>query len=636
MLDAIRKHAKGWVAMILIGLLVISFALWGVADVFTGYGANAVASVGDKEIDIRTFQRAYEAELRGINQRLGTPLTNQQAMAFGIPTRVLGRLTTEATIEEVAAELQLGLSSDRLAGMIQSDPSLRGPTGTFDRAMLQRALGAAGLTENEYVVSRRKAAIREQLAKGLVGEMTVPSAYMEAFNTYQNEVRDADYAVLSATDLPALVEPSDDELRSFFDANTPRFKSPEFRSFHLLVVDPASVADPSSVSDEDAMQEYEQTKETRYGAPERRNFQQLPFADAAAAAEAAAKIASGTGFDAVVEAQGKDLKNIEFGLKARSEIIDNAIGDAVFALPSNGVSGVVEGRFGNFILRVTDIRPGAILPFDEVKDQIKKEIAGRNAETEIFRLYDEIEDARAGGADLQDIAGRFSLKVRDVKLVDQSGKTDGGVQADLPEQAELLAEVFRNDVGEESEPIQLARRGFAWFEVSEIVPESERTFEVAKDRVAEAWKADKTKTQLDEKAAEIIAAVKAGGALQELLTPLGVDVAKAEGVSRSTTPEGVLPALAAAMFEGPEGHAGAANGEDAQQRIVFKVTSASEPAYFEEAEGNSDARQQLATALQETVMLQYLQKAQADLGVTVNNQALSYVLGLNGEGQGQL
>jgi len=631
MLDAIRKMAKGWVAMILIGLLVMSFALWGVADVFTGYGSNTVASVGDRDVGYRDFQRAYDNAMRNFNQRLGTPLTNQQAVAFGIPNQVIGQLTTEATIAEIADDLGLGVSEDNLAKLIQSDPSLRGVNGQFDRTALQYTLGRIGMSENEFVLERRKSALRAQLADGLVGEMTVPSTYMEAINAYQNEQRTADYAVITTGDLDKLADPTDADLRAFFDKDKSAFKAPEYRSLELLVLQPETVSDPASVTDDDANAEYEQVKDTRFGAPERRNFQQLLFADKSAAQAASDKIEGGTSFEDIVAAENKDLNDIQFGLKSKSEIIDKAIAEAVFALPENGVSKVVEGRFGNFILRLTDIREEAVLPFAEVKDQIKSDIAARNAESEVFRLYDEIEDARAGGSTLKEISETFKVAVQTLDRIDREGNGADGTAVTIPEQGAVLTEVFNTDVGEEADPVQLGRTGFAWFDVTNIVPETERTFDDAKDLVSAAWRADKEKTRLDDKAAEIVAAVKVGRSLEDVMTPMGIEVTKSDDITRSTTPEGLPTSLASAVFDGPDGHVGSAAGADADQRIVFKVTSASEPAYFEEAEGNEQTKQQFSTALQQTVLRQYVQKVQSDLGVTVNNQAVGYILGLYGD-----
>lgn len=631
MLDAIRSRSKGVVATILIGLLVFAFAIWGVGDMFSNYGANSVASVGSREVDIRTFQRAYNLEIQTLNQRLGTPLTNPQAAALGIPNQVLLRLTNELTLAETADDFGLGISEDELGRQIRADPALRGPTGRYDPAMLRQAISFYGMSENDFVEERRDTALGTQLTEGLIGNMAVPSTYMEAFNLYRNEERAADYIVLEASNLPPLAEPTEAELRTFFDANTAQFKAPEVRTFELIIVDAETLSNPDVISDEEALAEYESTKDTKFGVPQRRNFDQLPFGDLASAQAAAQKIADGTPFEDIVAAEEKDLSDIAFGLKGRSEILDEAIAEAVFTRGLNEVGEPVEGRFGHFLIRVTDIQEEALLPFEDVKERIKSDLAGARAETNVFETYDEIEDARAGGATLREAAERFQLPVRVVEGVDRSGNRIDGTSVDLPDRSNLLSGVFEADIGEETDPLQTGGRGFLWFELKDITPEAERPFDDVKDAVTTAWREDRQNTRLDDEAEKIVQALKSGRGLAELAEPFGVEIQSAEAIARSATPEGVPAPLARAVFEGPQGHAASVAGESAQSRIVFSVTAINEPAFFEEAAGNDQTREQLGGGLQRTLLGQYVQKVQTDIGVTVNNRAIGLVLGLNND-----
>ncbi len=631
MLDAIRSRSKGVVATILIGLLVFAFAIWGVGDMFTNYGANSVASVGSREVDMRTFQRAYNLEIQTLNQRLGTPLTNPQAAALGIPNQVLLRLTNELTLAETADDFGLGISEDELGRQIRADPSLRGPSGRYDPAMLRQAISFYGMSETDFVEERRDTALGTQLTEGLIGNMAVPSAYMEAFNLYRNEERAADYLVLEAANLPPLAEPTEADLRTFFDANTAQFKAPEARTFELVVVDAEALSKPDAITDDEALAEYEATKDTKFGVPQRRNFDQLPFSDLAAAQAAAQKIADGTPFEDIVAAEEKDVSDIAFGLKGRSEILDEAIAEAVFSRELNVVGEPVEGRFGHFLIRVTDIQEESLQPFEDVKDQIKADLAGNRAESEVFETYDEIEDARAGGATLREAAERFQLPVRVVEAVDRDGNLIDGTRIELPDRSELLSSVFEAGIGEETDPLQTGRRGFLWFELKDITPEKERPFDDVRDAVVTAWKDDKQNSRLDDEAEKIVQALKSGRSFAELAEPFGVEVQNAEAIARSATPEGVPAPLARAVFGGPQGHAASVAGETDQSRIVFSVTAINEPAFFEEAAGNDQTRQQLGSGLQRTLLGQYVQKVQTDIGVTVNNRAIGVVLGLNND-----
>src|SRR5690606_10295985 len=123
MLNTMRKYATGWVAQILLGLLVLSFAVWGIADVFTGVGNHSVARVGNTDISSVSFDRAYRRELQAMSQRVGQQITPDQARMLGIPNQVLGRLVTEAALDDQADSLSIGVSRDMLIREIAEDPA---------------------------------------------------------------------------------------------------------------------------------------------------------------------------------------------------------------------------------------------------------------------------------------------------------------------------------------------------------------------------------------------------------------------------------------------------------------------------------------------------------------------------------
>src|SRR5437016_1240515 len=108
MLDALRKGASGWVAQLFIAVLVISFAIWGVADVFRGFRADTVATVGKADISINDFGRQYDFAKRQLGEQLGQPVTDDQARLFQLPQQVLGRLVADATLNDAGRRMGLG------------------------------------------------------------------------------------------------------------------------------------------------------------------------------------------------------------------------------------------------------------------------------------------------------------------------------------------------------------------------------------------------------------------------------------------------------------------------------------------------------------------------------------------------
>ena len=140
MLDALRKGAGTWVAKIFIALLVLSFGVWGVADVLrNGFGQNVAAKVGGTEISLQDFDRAYRRDLNRFGQQLGRPLSTKEGAQLGIPQQTLGTLIAEAALNENARTMNLGISDEKLSVQIQQDPSFRS-AGSYDPNLLKQIL----------------------------------------------------------------------------------------------------------------------------------------------------------------------------------------------------------------------------------------------------------------------------------------------------------------------------------------------------------------------------------------------------------------------------------------------------------------------------------------------------------------
>ncbi|AXS40429.1 peptidylprolyl isomerase [Breoghania sp. L-A4] len=622
MLDAMRKSAGGTIAKIFIALLVLSFGIWGIADVFRDFGQNTVAEVGSAEITAVDFQRAYNREVQNLSQRIGQPLSGTQAAALGVPGQVLGRAVAEATFDHIAKEFNLGISNDALVTEIHADPMFRGPDGRFDRSRLQQLLYANGYSEDEYIRTRMSTARRRQIAEGLAGGATVPQTMLEAMHQYRSEERTVRYLTLDASAVEPTGEPDATTLEAYFNDNKATYRAPEYRKLEMIVVDPASLAKPQNVSEEDARQTYESSL-ARFGSPERRQVLQLTFADKEKADAAAAKLAAGTAFEDLVTEQGLTLSDVDLGLMTRDKLIDPAIAEAAFSLDEGAVSDVIEGRFAPVIVKITKIEPEAVKSYDEVKDILKDELATRRAEGEVLDLYDEIEDARAGGATLTELGERFKLDVRTVDAVDSSGKDMAGNTIELPEANKLLSEAFSADIGYETAPVQIGQRGFTWFDVKDVIADRDRTLDEVRGRVIDDWKAAQLQEKLTAKAEEIATRLKDGAAMDAIATELGLEAKISDPVTRETSTADLSVAAVSQAFEGPVGHVATAATASGGQ-MVLQVASVDTPPFF--APDGDEMKQ----VMQRTLIDQYLTGVQESIGVQINQAAIARAIGTDG------
>src|SRR5262249_34528558 len=158
---------------------------------------------------------------------------------------------------------------------IMKDEAFKGMTGTFDRQMLAAYLREEGFTEKTYVQNQRAVYLRRQIVESLTAGLQLPKAMLEAIFRFQMEGRDVDYIVLPFSSVGPLPAPTNKELEQFYDDNRGFYAIPEYRSLVILAVTPQSLAKPDSVSDDDAKARYEEIKYERFGAPEKREVEQI-------------------------------------------------------------------------------------------------------------------------------------------------------------------------------------------------------------------------------------------------------------------------------------------------------------------------------------------------------------------------
>ncbi len=628
MLDALRKYASGWVAQLLMAILVLSFAVWGVSDIFSGFGANAIAQVGNSEVTLAEFKRRYDLALQTLSARLGQTITPQQAIQFGVPNQILNQLVFEATLNHAASQMGVGISNQELGQRISQDSSLFGPSGTFDRAYLNNLINAQRMTEDQFIINRREQYIRDQIVDAFGGGLVAPDAYMRAIHEYTAEERSISYLVITAPAAADIADPSEAELADYFAAHKADWRSPELRALQYFTLSPDQIASPADVSDADAEQRYS-SQPARFSTPEKRDVQQIVFNDKAAAASAAAALSAGKTFDDIVAAQNLKLADIDLGLITRDKIVDPAVAEAAFSLSEGGVSGVIDSQFGPVIVHVTKIEPAVVTPFAEVKDTLKKEIATERAANGILDLRNAIEDTRAGGATLEEVAAKYDLKLVAVPAVDSNGDdADGKPVADLP--TGLVAAAFQSDIGLENDPIEPDRATFVWYTVTNITPPRDRTLGEVHDRVVAAWKDDQRQKKLAAESDKAKSRLDGGEAIATVAADLSLPVRTADQLTRRTTPSGDLSAgVIEAAFTGPKGTVDAADGAEPMTRVVLVVDDVSTPPYFSGSPELAQAQTQLSSQIENDLLALYGAQLRSHTEVRLNQAALQQALGVS-------
>lgn len=633
-----RTAAGNWLGRIVIsvlfGFLILSFGIWGIADIFRGYGTNTVAKVGSTEIEVETLRRAYIDEIQRLSRQARRPITNEQARAFGVDRQVLQRLVSEAVLDQAVRKMGLSVSDDTVARSLLTEPAFKGADGKFSRDTFNEYLRQTGYSETVFLRQQAQAMARQQLVEGIGVAPTVPGIWLDALNRYRAETRDISYFVLPAASVGAIAPPDDKTLESFFDGRKAEYRAPEYRHATLLALLPQDFAADVTVTEEDLRKAYDEgAKAGRFGAPEKRTIEQIVFPNEAEANAASVRLAAGTAFETLVQERKLKEADITLGTKSKAEIFDPAVAEAAFSLPEGGSSAPVKGQFGPVIVHVSKIEPGQVKPFEAVKDSLRSEVAARKLATDknvagkVSSLRDKIEDQRASGKSLTEIAKDLKLTVKVLDGVDAGGHDKKGQPIPgIPDQPEVLKAIFASDVGVDNEPVSTRDGGSIWYEVNAIDPSRDRSFAEVKPQVTAAWEADQAAKQLAAKGLDSLKALRGGQSMEDQANWVHGKVETAAGLSRGkpgALGQAVLTAVFGARLDA-YGEALAANGQD---RIIFQLKAIKVPPLKSDDPASEPLRKQLVSAYTEDILTQYVAHEQAEMGLTVNDRAFRLATG---------
>jgi len=636
MLDGIRKAANNWlgrvVLSLIMGVLILSFAIWGIGDMLRVSGGTSVAQVGSTDISMDQFRNAYNTSLEDVSQRLRRRITNDEARTFGLDRQVLGRLISEAALDQRVKAMGLNLADEQVVKAVMDEPGFKGANGQFDRARFYEALRQAGLSEAGFFADQKRSLLRRQVATAIGSEVLPPNAMVDAAHRYIAEQRVVKYFVLAPAALGELPLPDEAALKAFYEARKTEFRAPEYRKVTLITALPRDLGIDLTLTDDDLRRIYDRgVASGQWGAPEKRQVAQILYASEAEATAALDKLKGGASFDDLLAERKIKPEDADLGLKTKATFADPAIAAVAFGLNEGDVSTPVKTGFGHALIRLTRIEAGSQTPFETVKDSLaptamqEKQRSDPRIGARLDDISKKIEDARVAGKSLAEAAPLAGMSVRTIDAVDATGKDKAGQGVGMPGGEETLKAVFQSDIGLDNEALRPRDGGIIWFEIAGVEAPRDRAYDEVKPELLVKWKADETAKRLTAKAADYVKRIDAGEDIDAVARDAGAPVAELT-INRNTGgalgSTGAAQAYAVSVGKG----ATAALSGDAG-RAVLKVAE-SKLAPLDPASGVAlQLRKELGNQLGEDILTQYVQRVQTSLGASINQRMVQTALG---------
>ncbi len=634
MLNALRKGVGSWVAKIFLGVLILSFGVWGIGDIFRGGKQAVLATIGGTKITNSELNAAYRREVQIISSQIGRAIDPQMAQQLGVGQRAFQRLLSQTLLAEAAGDYGLAISDAVLRSAVVSDPTFQTNDGQFDRTIFQQVLFNAGLDEGTYLADLRGDLTREQLVSSLVAGSNVPAALAEPIYRFREESRVGEYFVIT-NDFFRTIGPADDAaLEEYHRTNSQRYTAPELRSVTYVHITPEDLVSEIEISEGELAAEYE-ARLGEFTVAEKRTVDQLLYAEGEDARLARERLVAGEDIAVVAASTGAlNADAISLGVLTRDSLPEE-LAERIFTLAPQEIGLPFQSLLGWHLFRVTNSVPAQARSLEDMREDLTRDLALRAATDGLFGLSNSIEDELAGGATLEEAASRLALNVHRIEALDRNGSDGTGLPvADLPAGQDFVDFVFRSDIGFESSPQETKDAGYFVVRVESSNPPSVRPLEDVREQVMADWRKEQQATEARNAANEALESLRTGRSFDSLASDFSSALTKTEPLPRvGGERTGIPGAVTGALFTLQLGGYTTAPLADGSGYVVARLDE------IVGAEPGGDSgrldqlRANLANALAVDLMSQYQRAVSDRLGVDIN-QGLADAVLLGGTGGG--
>ena len=503
MLGAIRNKSKGWVAYLIVGLITIPFALFGIQDYASRSANNSIATVNGEDIDINIYYQELNSQQRNLQQQLGAAYT--QEIDNVLKQTLIDSLINEKLVENYADSLDIVTLDDEVRSVIEMNQAFL-VDGVFSQDRYTQLLRLNSYSPAGYELAQSKALNREQIKINLNGSAFMSSAQTEQLNDLASQQRDVSYIAIQTENFEDEVSVTQSQISDYFNDNRSIFVEGRKVKVDFVELTLDAMEEPESPSAEDLQNLYDENEEL-YTNPERRRAQHILVENEDLANDLLGQIKGGADFAELAKANSEDTSSNEEGGDLgffESGLMGAEFDEAAFAMNIGDVSDVVATDYGYFhIIKLTDIEPKTIQNFEEVESQLASLYVKNAKEKELFGLLEEFVNLSYEES-LDMVADQFNLEMQ---------TSDYFAEGSSDYDPKFVASAFSSaviDEGENSEVMEINSEKFVVLALSDLQSERERDLNEVETQIEATLKSSAAKEIIDDLAENIASALSNG------------------------------------------------------------------------------------------------------------------------------
>jgi len=529
MLGAIRRKSKGWVAYLIVGLIVIPFALFGIQDYVSRSANTSIASVDGEDIDINLYYQELNSQQRKLQQQLGAQYS--QEIDNVLKQTLLDTMINEKLIENFANSLDMVTLDQEVRSVIQSNQAFQ-EDGVFSEERYNRLLRLNSYSPTAYEIAQSKALTSDQIKRNLSNSSFLSSVQIDQLNDLASQEREVSYIALTTEKYEDQISISQSEISDYFNANKSNFLEGRKVKVDFVELSLDNIEEPEDADEETLKNLFDENAEL-YTNPERRRAQHILVEDESLANDLLNQIKEGSDFAELAKTNSVDTSSNEkggdLGLFER-DLMGAEFDEAAFSMNVGDVSDVVSTDYGYFhIIKLTEIQTQTAQSFEEVREQLVA-LHKKNVKQKIlFDLEEEFANL-AYEESLDMLADQLDLEIQTSDFFYNG--TDQYDQA-------FVSAAFSEGVieeGENSDVIELGQNKFVVLSLSSLQPERQKELNEVEAQIVATLKTLGAKKLIDDLSLSIVSALTSSDELtvNKLLTDNELEWNDEGWISRAT------------------------------------------------------------------------------------------------------
>jgi peptidyl-prolyl cis-trans isomerase D len=632
-----RKLARFVILFLLFGMLIISFAFWGIGDMLRPDGRSTEVAhvggtrlplygwVGGAPVYVSEVRDQFNRQLEAIQRQTGQRPEPEQALKFGLHVRALEEVIQRAVLDYAIQQFGLTVTDAEVRAAIARNPAFQGTGGSFDPLLFRNRLQQARIGEAQFVADTRREIAAGQLFAVVRSDGLSPKSLRDDIFRLESERRIADTIYVPDSIVVDVPKPTAEQLNTYFEASKAKFQIPEYRAFSYVLLTVDDVLPQISVSADQVKQEYE-ARAAEFGTPEKRDVDQA-MADTEAKAKAiiAAAAAAGKSLeDAAKEVLGSADGVIKLGPVTKKELPPGPLADGIFSLPEGIAPAPIQSPLGWHVVRINKIEAGKSVPFDEAKEKLEKDMRAQQAPDLLIKLVTDFERMLGKTQSMKTAAEDLGVKIKTYENVDSRGMDPAGKKIVTgPAAAELIQAAFATRESTESDLLETQRGEYFVVRTDRVTPARIPALSEVETKVVEAWQAEERRKLADAKVKAAVDMANAGTDLATIAKDLGLEVRTAKAVTRFEADAGnyLTQPVVQELFKLAPGKTQAVRTAEGSVVVHLKLVEA--PDLAKDKEALDRFGKQLDTMMANDLILELVAALRTKYGVTVDESAFA-------------